>query len=238
MIELSEITVRFGGVEALGNLTSTMSEPICGIIGPNGAGKTTLLNVMSGFVEPASGRVLADDVDLLAMPPHLRARWGLRRTFQTEQVVDDLSAEDNVRTVVDPLPLSRGDRERELQHAIDYVGLSASRHTFGASLSIAERKLTEIAKTLVGNPRIILLDEPGGGMSGDEAQELQRVILGIPDAFNAQVVLIDHDVSLIQSVCSQTIVLDFGRKIADAETDAVLADPAVRAAYLGEEPVT
>lgn len=234
MIEFEDITVRFGGVVALDAVSSTMDAPISGLIGPNGAGKTTLLNVISGFVRPADGSIRASGISLLGMQPYRRARWGIRRSFQQEQIVDDLTVVENIQIMSDALPLSRQDADSELERVLAFLGLAERRSTSGAQLTMLERRKTEIAKALIAGPRFVLLDEPGGGLSGTEAEGLRAIIRGIPQEFGAQVLLIDHDVDLIRAVCEKTLVLDFGKKIAEGPTAEVLEDRRVRAAYLGE----
>ena len=235
MILIENVTVTFGGVTALSHLTVALDKPVLGIIGPNGAGKTTFLNVLSGFVTPRSGRITMDGMDLLRLAPHQRARFGLRRSFQKEQVVDELSVEDNVRVVLDPLALSGAERERALMAALEFVGLSALRDLHAAGLNAFERRMVEIARCIVGKPRLILLDEPGAGFSQGEVDRLRQVIDGIRTFNGATTLLIDHDVDLIQAVCEDTMVLDFGSLIAVGATAAVLTDPKVRAVYLGME---
>ena len=235
MILIENVTVTFGGVTALSHLTVALDKPVSGIIGPNGAGKTTFLNVLSGFVTPRSGRITMDGMDLLRLAPHQRARFGLRRSFQKEQVVDELSVEDNVRVVLDPLALSGAERERALMAALEFVGLSALRDMHAAGLNAFERRMVEIARCIVGKPRLILLDEPGAGFSQGEVDRLRQVIDGIRTFNGATTLLIDHDVDLIQAVCEDTMVLDFGSLIAVGATAAVLTDPKVRAVYLGME---
>ena len=238
MILIENVTVTFGGVTALNHLTVALDKPVFGIIGPNGAGKTTFLNVLSGFVTPRSGRITMDGMDLLRLAPHQRARFGLRRSFQKEQVVDELSVEDNVRVVLDPLALSGAERQRALMAALEFVGLSALRDIHAAGLNAFERRMVEIARCIVGKPRLILLDEPGAGFSQGEVDRLRQVIDGIRTFNGATTLLIDHDVDLIQAVCEDTMVLDFGSLIAVGATAAVLTDPKVRAVYLGMEDAT
>ncbi|CAN7651497.1 ATP-binding cassette domain-containing protein [Pararhizobium sp. LjRoot235] len=235
MISIDDVTVTFGGVTALSCLTVTLDTPVFGIIGPNGAGKTTFLNVLSGFVTPRSGRITMDGTDILRLAPHLRARWGLRRSFQKEQVVDELSVEDNVRVVLDPFALSANERERALMAALEFVGLSAVRGLSAAGLNAFERRMVEIARCIIGKPKLILLDEPGAGFSQGEVDRLRQVINGIRAFNGATTLLIDHDVDLIQAVCQDTMVLDFGSLIAVGATATVLRDPKVRAVYLGME---
>ena len=235
MIEIRDLSVAFGGVKALNNLSADLADPIVGIIGPNGAGKTTLLNVFSGFVSPQSGTIRAFGTDLLAFAPHARARWGLRRSFQTEQVVDDLSVADNVRVMLDPLPLPHEEKRAEIVDALRYVGLIDKWNVMGVALNGFERRLVEIAKTLVGAPKIVLLDEPGAGLRPNEVERLREAVLGIHKKFGAMTLLIDHDVALIASMCDSTLVLDFGELIASGPTAEVLKNPHVKAAYLGSE---
>lgn len=233
MITITDLTVQFGAVKPLDGLSATLSSPVVGLVGPNGAGKTTLLNVLSGFVLPKAGRVDVDGTDLLALSPIARVRFGLRRTFQTEQVADDLTAWDNVRAIADHVSHGRSRAEAEVAAALRHVGLYAVAHRLGAALNLFERRMLEIAKSLVGAPHLILMDEPGAGLNEHEASTLRRVILEIPDAFGAQVLLIDHDVELIADTCSETLVLDFGKRLALGPTRSVLDEPIVREAYLG-----
>jgi ABC-type branched-subunit amino acid transport system ATPase component len=179
--------------------------------------------------------VVAFGQDLLVMPAHQRARWGLRRTFQTEQVVEDLSVWDNVAVMLDPIWQSRAERQAQVQAAIAYVGLSGSEARLGQNLNAYERRLVEIGRAIVGRPRIVLMDEPGAGLSETERDQLQEIIKGIPERFGPIVVLIDHDVNLIAATCHSTAVLDFGSLIAYGPTRAVLQDKKVKAAYLGVE---
>ncbi|MDF5756283.1 ATP-binding cassette domain-containing protein [Spongiactinospora sp. TRM90649] len=225
---VEDLLVRFGGVRPLDGVTVAFDSGLCGLIGPNGAGKTTLFNVLSGFVRPVSGRVTADGTNLLALPPHRRARWGLRRTFQQEQVVTELSAADNLRLAADHL----GGRDAGL---LDFCGLDDPRRPAG-ELTLLERRRLELARALVGTPRIVLLDEPAAGLSDAESRALAEVVVAVPDKFDALVVLIEHDVALVGEVCATTAVLDFGRLITSGPTADVLADERVRAAYLGEGP--
>ena len=226
--------MTFGGVSAVSNLTATLDAPVTGLIGPNGAGKTTLLNVLSGFVRPAQGTVKVDGIDILSMGTYRRSAFGVRRTFQTEQVVLNLSIWDNVAAVLDHVPQGAGTREEIIGSALAYVGLQDRPRRMGGELSANDRRMVEIARGIVGEPRLIMMDEPGAGLSEAEAEHLRRVIVGIPDHCGAQVLLVDHDVDLISQTCLATLVLDFGVKIAYGRTEEVLKDPAVRTAYLGE----
>jgi branched-chain amino acid transport system ATP-binding protein len=232
-IAIDNLTVTFGGVRALDRLDAELSAPIVGLIGPNGAGKTTLLDVLSGFIAPVAGRVMLDGVDLLALSPVGRVAIGVRRTFQQEQVVGDLTLWENVQAIADHVCRGRGRAAADIERAIAFVGIERNKHMLGRHANLFERRMVEIAKTLVGRPRIILVDEPGAGLNDAETDRLRRLLLSIPGEFGAQLVLIDHDADLIASVCVDTLVLDFGRRLALGPTRAVLDDPAVRTAYLG-----
>ena len=235
MIEINNLTVQFGGVKPIDGLTVTLERGVVGLIGPNGAGKTTLLNVLSGFVTPRQGSVHVDRHDITHLAPHKRAEFGLRRTFQTDQIAEDLTLWENVQAIADHAGYaSRDEADAAIESAIAYVGLLHRVDRRGVNLSTEERHLAEIAKALIGKPRLVMLDEPGAGMSESESQHLETVIKGIPAYCGAQVFLIDHDVALISACCEQTMVLDFGRLLALGGTSQVLAQPEVRRAYLGD----
>ena len=233
MIKIETLTVQFGGVRPLDALDGEFAAPICGLIGPNGAGKTTLLNVLSGFVTPVKGRVFLDGIALGSLSPVRRVAAGLRRTFQQELVVDELSARDNIQAIADHISASRQDAQDEIDRAMDFVGLTPRAGVPGHLLNLYERRMIEIAKTLIGKPKAILLDEPAAGLNESETDRLRRLLLQVPERFGAQLVLIDHDADLIASLCVETMVLDFGKLLAFGPTRAVLDDPVVRQAYLG-----
>ena len=234
MIEINDLEVRFGGVRALNALTATLDAPVTGLIGPNGAGKTTLLNVLSGFIRPAAGTVKVHGQDVARLPAWRRSAFGIRRTFQTEQVVLNLSVWDNVAGMLDHVPFAPRGRDEVIRSALRYTGLSERAHLMGGALAAAERRMVEIARCLVGSPKVIMMDEPGAGLSESESDFLRKAIIGIPDFCGAQVLLVDHDVDLISATCSKTLVLDFGTMIAYGAVEATLREPKVRAAYLGE----
>ncbi|MGV0961203.1 MAG: ABC transporter ATP-binding protein [Limnohabitans sp.] len=236
MIELKDLTVRFGGVTALDAVSAVFTAPVSGIIGPNGAGKTTTMNVVSGFL-PAGGSILYNGEVISRLSPHRRARWGLRRSFQREQIADDLSVIDNLRVMLDTLPGSESQKKEDAEKALSVCGLEGRAYTLAASLNTYERRLTDVARCLVGGPKIVMLDEPAGGLTQEETQHLGDLILKIHPLTGASTLLIDHDVDLISRICEQTLVLDFGRRIALGPTKTVLEDPNVQAAYLGIEEV-
>jgi branched-chain amino acid transport system ATP-binding protein len=235
VIEVSGLTVRFGGVTPLDAMSVSFPGGTCGLIGPNGAGKTTFFNVLSGFVSPAAGTVRAFDDDLLAMANYRRARWGLRRTFQTEQAIEALTVFDNVALVHEHSGGRRGARRAEVLDALTFVGLDRDPRERVGTLGARERRLVEIARAVVGEPRVVLLDEPAAGLPDEETQVLGRMIQRIPERRGALVILVDHDMSLVSACCEITAVLDFGKLIAAGPTAEVLRNAHVIRAYLGTE---
>jgi ABC-type branched-subunit amino acid transport system ATPase component len=236
LIEIKDLTVRFGGVTPLDHMTVTFGDGTNGLIGPNGAGKTTFFNVLSGFVRPSEGSVTAFGENLLGMAHFRRARWGLRRTFQTEQAIEDLTLFENVLMVHEHTTSDgRTSRDEDVLNAIKFVGLSANPYAKVGTLGAAERRLVEIARAVVGGPRVVLLDEPAAGLPDEETVRMGEVIKKIPDEMGALVILVDHDMSLVSACCSKTGVLDFGKLIASGDTGEVLRDDQVKQAYLGAD---
>jgi branched-chain amino acid transport system ATP-binding protein len=237
MIEITDLTVRFGGVTSLDGMSVTFDSGTCGLIGPNGAGKTTFFNVLSGFVRPASGTVLAFGDDLLSMVHFRRARWGMRRTFQTEQAIEALSVFDNIAVVHEHAKLSGASRRQDVLGAISFVGLEADPYAMVRTLGAGERRLIEVARAVVGRPRLVLLDEPAAGLPEEQTEHLGEVIRRIPEQTGALTILVDHDMSLVSACCETTAVLDFGKLIVSGPTAEVLANDRVIRAYLGTAEV-
>ena len=237
MIEVKDLTVRFAGVTPIDDMSVVFPGGTCGLIGPNGAGKTTFFNVLSGFVRPAGGHVRAFGDDLLKLPDYRRARWGVRRTFQTEQAIEQLSVFDNVALIHEHSGARRSSRRSDVLAAIDFVGLDVSPEAKVGGLGARERRLVEVARAVVGRPRLVLLDEPAAGLPDEETGHLGAVVKKIPGQFGALVILVDHDMSLVSACCETTAVLDFGKLIASGPTASVLRDEHVMRAYLGTEAV-
>jgi branched-chain amino acid transport system ATP-binding protein len=235
VIEIENLTVRFGGVTPIDGMSVVFESGTCGLIGPNGAGKTTFFNVMSGFVKPADGSVTAFGENLLKMADYRRARWGLRRTFQTEMAIEQLSIFDNVAMIHEHSGAKRSSRRPDVLGAIELVGLSASPRAKVGMLNARDRRLVELARAVVGKPRLVLLDEPAAGLPEEETGHMTEVIQKIPDEVGALVILVDHDMSLVSACCQTTAVIDFGKLIASGPTAEVLRDEQVMRAYLGTE---
>jgi branched-chain amino acid transport system ATP-binding protein len=235
------VSVRFGGVHAVSELDLTVEEgELVGLIGPNGAGKTTFVDAVTGFV-PYTGRVELDGRELTGMAPHERARLGLARTWQSTELFDDLSIRENL-TVAAARP-SVGEVMRELataseaspaatDDALDLVELGWAADLAPADLSQGQRKLAGVARAIVMQPRLLCLDEPAAGLDTAESAELGRRLRRLADG-GASMLLIDHDMGLVLSICDRIFVLEFGKLIASGPPDAVRRDERVVAAYLG-----
>jgi branched-chain amino acid transport system ATP-binding protein len=235
VIEVQSLTVKFAGVTPIDDVSVVFPGGTCGLIGPNGAGKTTFFNVLSGFVRPARGAIRGFGEDLLAMADFRRARWGLRRTFQTEMAIEGLSVYDNVAMIHEHSGAKRSSRRADVLNAMEFVGLGVAPKTKVGGLGARDRRLVELARAVVGRPRVVLLDEPAAGLPAAETEQMGAVIKKIPEAFGALVVLVDHDMELVSACCETTAVLDFGRLIASGTTADVLRDEHVMRAYLGTE---
>jgi ABC-type branched-subunit amino acid transport system ATPase component len=236
MLELENVVVRFGGVRPLDDLSVRLAGRMQGLIGPNGAGKTTLLNVVSGFVAPASGRLAIDGSSLSGFGPGERARRGIRRTFQSERLAENLSARDNVMVMADATE-HRGRRAGAVEDACRLVGLRRPDRRAQA-LDGLDRKLCELARALVGRPSVVLLDEPAGGLGEAEVSHVRDVLLAVRAQGDTAVVVVDHDVELISTICDSVAVLDHGRLLASGPCESVLNDQRVREAWLGKADVT
>ena len=246
VLEVRDVTVRFGGLTALNDVSMTV--PPChvmGVIGPNGAGKTTLLNVLCGFIRPDHGQVIFGGKQH-AVRPHRLATLGVARTLQGVGLYGGLSALENVMVGATSrasagfwsalLTLPRAVRDerrlRELaRQALDRVGAADAADARPSELSYGMRKRVALARALVAKPSLILLDEPASGLDENELAELGELIRDL--ATEGSLVVVEHHVDLMMSVCDSITVLDFGKVIATGTPQQVQDDPAVTAAYLG-----
>jgi ABC-type branched-subunit amino acid transport system ATPase component len=235
VIEVNGLTVRFAGVTPIDDMSVVFPGGTCGLIGPNGAGKTTFFNVLSGFVKPAAGTITAFGEDILRLADFRRARWGLRRTFQTEMAIEKLSIYDNVAMIHEHSGAKRASRRDDVESAVEFVGLETPSATKVGRLGARERRLVELARAVVGKPRVVLLDEPAAGLPEEETTHLSTVIRKIPGEFGALVILVDHDMSLVSACCETTAVVDFGKLVASGPTAEILRNEHVMKAYLGTE---
>jgi branched-chain amino acid transport system ATP-binding protein len=232
-LEVTGISVRFGGHVALDDVAlHAESGQITGLIGPNGAGKTTLFNVITGVQQPDRGHVVLDGRRLEHVPAHRRARLGLGRTFQRLELFGSLTVRDNLLVAASALPRSR--HRAVTDGLLERLGLTGVADVRADAVSTGTGRLVELARCLATGPRVLLLDEPASGQDDHETARFAEII-GELAGEGMAVVLVEHDMDLVMLVCHQVHVLDFGHLLASGPPAFIRADPAVRAAYLGEE---
>jgi branched-chain amino acid transport system ATP-binding protein len=236
LLSVDNVTVRFGGVVALDEVSLSIDKgQIAGLIGPNGAGKTTLFNVITRLYRPESGAIQFEEIDLLHRPAHKIAGVGIARTFQNVVLFEGMSVLDNVIVGEHARTWYFQDRKAraEAHEALDYVGLVELAGRPAAGLPFGTLKRIELARALAAKPRLLLLDEPAGGLNHEEVEELAGVIRRLREDFDLTILLVEHHVNLVMSVSDRVHVLNFGKKIAEGPPEEVRADPAVVQAYLG-----
>jgi ABC-type branched-subunit amino acid transport system ATPase component/branched-subunit amino acid ABC-type transport system permease component len=249
-LEIDDVTVRFGGLVALDGVSLTVAPgAVTGLIGPNGAGKTTLLNVCSGLVRPAKGRVVLDGREITGHGTATRARHGLGRTFQQPELFESLrvrqavalgreaalAGANGLHHVVGRSQASP-DASADVEEALAICGLTSLEDRIVSGLSTAERRLVEVATCLSWPFTTLLLDEPTAGLDRAESARFCDVVRTVVSSRDVAVLLVEHDVSVVVSVCSSVAVLDFGRLIVEGSPDDIMASDLVRAAYLGGSP--
>jgi branched-chain amino acid transport system ATP-binding protein len=249
LIDVREVSVRFGGIVALDRVSFQIAErELLGLIGPNGAGKTTLFNCFSRLYTPSAGDIVFEGQSILSRPPHRIAEIGIGRTFQNLALFRTMSVLDNVRVGSHPLGRTdffsnalklpwTGREEQSLAdiawELIEFLDLADVAHRRVADLPFGLQKRVELARALAARPRLLLLDEPAGGLNHTEIHGLGELIRRIRDERNITILLVEHHMSMVMSICDKVVALDFGRKIAEGTPAQVQNDDAVILAYLG-----
>jgi branched-chain amino acid transport system ATP-binding protein len=247
--EVRGLSVQFSGLVVLqdANLVINHSE-IVGLIGPNGAGKTTLFNCISGTLRPQNGRIIFNGRDITGMTPHRRSRRGIGRTFQTVKLFGNLSVRENILIgcharmstglFSDGLHLPRSARAQRgatavVDEILELLGLGAIDSRLAGELPLGQQRLVEIGRALATRPRLLLLDEATSGITAAETGELVTLLRALRSHYQLSLLVVEHDISLVMSLCDFVYVLDFGRMLASGSPAEVRANPAVVEAYLG-----
>lgn len=253
-LECRDVTVRFGGVVALNSVSlSVPPAAIVGLVGPNGAGKSTLFSVLSGLHQPNDGQVLFEGGDITRITAARRARLGLARTFQHPEMFAGLTTREHIQIahrvstrrsrIWTDVATGRGFRpadrpEIEVVDALlDALHLTEIADRPVSGLPLGMTRLVEIARALATNPKVLLFDEPSSGLDAQETEQVARVLERAVERRGVSLLLVEHDVAMVMGLCRYIYVLDFGVKIGEGTPDEIRANPAVRAAYLGDEKV-
>lgn len=256
VLHVEHLSISFGGLKAVNDISlSIKMNEIYGLIGPNGAGKTTMFNCITQFYKPDSGKVLfrtnsGDVEDLVGQKVHSIIQKGLVRTFQNVELINELSLIDNVLVGAHidfqssgfaqafRLPKARREEElkrKEAERALEFIGILHLKDETVAGQPYGVRKKVELARALMCRPKLIILDEPAAGLNDVETQQLAETIKKIRDAYNCTIMLVEHDMRLVMGVCDRICAISFGKFIACGTPAEIQLDPAVQAAYLGEQ---
>lgn len=250
-LKVNDLNLFFGEVQALNNVSLTLkSNEILGLIGPNGSGKSSLLNCINGFYRPRSGQIYFEGREITHLPPHEVARAGIGRTFQGIQlylgmsVIDNLLAGRHIKMKANPLacifywPWAHREEleHREVvEHIIDFLEIEHIRKELVRSLGFGLRKRVDLGRAMALEPKVLVLDEPMGGMNVEEKEDMARFILDIREARKIPILLVEHDMEVVMDIADRIMVLDFGHKIADGTPEEIRNNSKVINAYLGAE---
>lgn len=233
-LKAEDVSVTFSGIRALKDVTLSLERGrVLGLIGPNGAGKTTMVNVLTGFNSPSAGRVLLDEDFLQGLSADVFRRRGVARTFQGGRLFRALSVQDNLEVTGVGLGMSRRRAGEEAKRILHWMGLQHLAGQMAGVLPYTDERRVGIARAVVGSPAFLLLDEPAAGMSEHEAADLRAIIARIVREIGCGVLLIEHNVRLVLSICSRIVVMDSGEVIEQGDPDRIRQSERVRHAYMG-----
>lgn len=250
MLDVRELCIQFGGLRAVDGLNLKIKKhQLYGLIGPNGAGKTTVFNMLTGVYKPTSGTIFLEGENITGKSPVEINKSGIARTFQNIRLFKGMTVLDNVKvgmqnstkytTIEGILRLPRYFKEEKLMNEraaelLKVFELDGEMYSEAQNLPYGKQRKLEIARALATNPKLLLLDEPAAGMNPNETAELMETIRFVREKFDMTVLLIEHDMKLVSGICEELTVLNFGQELAKGETSAVLNDPKVITAYLGD----
>jgi branched-chain amino acid transport system ATP-binding protein len=250
LLKLTNLTQRFGGLTAVDDFALSLDEgQIYGLIGPNGSGKSTVFNCISRFYQPQSGDILFEGKDLLKCKPHDIIRIGIARTFQNLGLFENMTVMENLlvgqhirfrstifKCAFNPPGLKREENSAHeaINKILDFLGLQKHKHALVANLPFGTKRLVELCRSLVSRPRLLLLDEPASGMNPSETRDLIKTLQAVRERFDVTILLVEHNMKMVMSLCENIAVMNFGRKIAEGTPDEINSSKEVIEAYLGE----